>query len=278
MTDLVIHPTLQRQLQAYIDHPSHAILLHGKKSSGKKALAAYMAAQIKASKPHSKVLYIRPLDDKKTISIDQIKQLKLALRSKDESYRIIVIPDAHQLTTEAQNSFLKLLEEPPENVIFILTTHNEYTLLATIRSRLLKVSYLTPTEDQLQAYIRQYGTDIPEKNITISEGRMGLLSALVAGETAHPLIHDIEVAKDILSEIPVDRLVRVETMSKDDENVANILDALLLVCNAALTNSVDNQRQYHRWLQCTNAIEAASNQLALHISAKLVLTRLFLVV
>ena len=108
MSDLVINPIVKRHIDAYIAHPPHAVLIYGKQSSGKKTLAAYLALGIKNSRTHSTIMYIHPLEDKKTIGIDQIKQLKVLLRTKSTAYRIIIIPDADILTIEAQNNFLKL--------------------------------------------------------------------------------------------------------------------------------------------------------------------------
>jgi DNA polymerase-3 subunit delta' len=276
--DLVLHTSMQAQIDAFIAHPTHAVLLYGKKSAGKKAIAQYIADTLMQSRKHSKMMTIVPLEDKKTIGIDQIKQLKQLLRTKDESYRIIFIPDAEKLTTEAQNSFLKLLEEPSDNVIFIITANNEYKLLETIRSRLLKLRYIAPTKQQQEEYIIGKQGVSDEKLLVIADGRMGLLSALLHKETTHDMLQKIELSKDILSESVDDRLVRVDVLSKDTEGTVALLDALLLTCNAALTAAIQNDKQYTRWLERLKAIETAIDQLQMNITAKLVLTRLFLVV
>lgn len=277
MSDLVINPIVKRHIDAYIAHPPHAVLIYGKQSSGKKTLAAYLALGIKNSRTHSTIMYIHPLEDKKTIGIDQIKQLKVLLRTKSTAYRIIIIPDADILTIEAQNNFLKLLEEPPENVLFILTSSRLHGLLVTVRSRLLKIRYVPPTHAQEQAFVSNMSSADANKYIAIADGRIGLLHALRNNDQSSDILQNIEQAKEILSEPFIDRLAKVDTLSKDATSLATLLDALFLTCNAALTHAVTAGRSYTQWLNRLDAIESANTQIQRNISAKLVLDRLFLV-
>lgn len=71
------------------------------------------------------------------LSIDSVRALRrdLSLRIPKGQNRVIILVDAHTMTAEAANALLKMLEEPPENTYFILTTDNEEALLPTIRSR-----------------------------------------------------------------------------------------------------------------------------------------------
>jgi DNA polymerase-3 subunit delta' len=71
------------------------------------------------------------------ISIDSIRALKrdLGLKSHQGRSRIIIILDAHHQTAEATNSLLKMLEEPPAQTYFVLTTDKPDQILPTILSR-----------------------------------------------------------------------------------------------------------------------------------------------
>lgn len=60
----------------------------------------------------------------------------LALKPYHQSFKIVIIPQADQLTTEAQNTLLKTLEEPPSHSLLFLLTGSTYTLLPTVVSRL----------------------------------------------------------------------------------------------------------------------------------------------
>jgi DNA polymerase-3 subunit delta' len=77
------------------------------------------------------------------IKINSIRDIKkfLALDYSDLHYRIVLISDAHLMNEAAQNALLKVLEEPPEGVVFILTTEYPSILLETIRSRCWNVNF-----------------------------------------------------------------------------------------------------------------------------------------
>ncbi len=79
--------------------------------------------------------------EEKEFSINQIKNLIKETAIFNKNNRIYLLEDFYLSSIEAQNSFLKLLEEPPDNVLFVLTTDNEEKLIPTIRSR-TKIVYL----------------------------------------------------------------------------------------------------------------------------------------
>lgn len=69
------------------------------------------------------------------IRAEQIRELVKQSITKSQHHRIYIIDDADRMNHTAQNAFLKILEEPIEQVSFILTSHTPHRLLATIRSR-----------------------------------------------------------------------------------------------------------------------------------------------
>ncbi len=68
-------------------------------------------------------------------SINEVKEVVKETKIYFKQKRIYLFQDFHLSSLEAQNTFLKVLEEPPHQVQFILTTNNPNSLLATIRSR-----------------------------------------------------------------------------------------------------------------------------------------------
>ena len=76
---------------------------------------------------------------RETVGIDNIRNLKKELSIKQSNPVVFLISDADRLTGPAQNSFLKLLEEPPPNVSFILGTNHRKNLLPTIESRCILI-------------------------------------------------------------------------------------------------------------------------------------------
>ena len=76
------------------------------------------------------------------------------------------------MTVEAQNALLKLLEEPPENHILIVTASNIEGLLSTVISRCKVVRFSCLDQDQIQAFLQRRGID-EKKAILFSHMAMG---------------------------------------------------------------------------------------------------------
>ncbi len=83
----------------------------------------------------------------KEYSIDDIKNIKKEAKIFNPQTRIYFLENFHLSSIPAQNSFLKLLEEPPSNVQFVLTTDNKNSLLPTIISR---VKIVRLQEEEIQ--------------------------------------------------------------------------------------------------------------------------------
>lgn len=89
-------------------------------------------------KGHADISYPRPENKSKTYSIEQMRNIikDSYIRPNEANAKVYVLEEAdNRLTDIAQNSFLKLLEEPPQNVYFILLCENAQKLLVTILSR-----------------------------------------------------------------------------------------------------------------------------------------------
>ena len=93
-----------------------------------------------------------------SIKINSIRDIKkfLSLNYNDVGYRLVLISDAHLMNDEAQNALLKNLEEPPEKVIFILTTSNVSKLRQTIISRCWRINFDPLTEDDIILILTEY--------------------------------------------------------------------------------------------------------------------------
>lgn len=91
-------------------------------------------ADLKLKNPSPDLLYL-PSDSK--LGIEQARKLKEHLNFKpiQAKGKVIVLEEASNLTDDAQNALLKILEEPPENALIILGVRNEQDLLPTVLSR-----------------------------------------------------------------------------------------------------------------------------------------------
>ncbi len=96
------------------------------------------------------------------IKISSIRDIKkfLAFNYSDIKYRIILISEAHLMNEEAQNALLKNLEEPPDGVIFILTTSYPGLLRETIRSRCWTLNFQPLSFEDIETIlINNYSID-----------------------------------------------------------------------------------------------------------------------
>ncbi len=89
-------------------------------------------------------------DEKGTIGIDSIRDLKYFLWQKpvNSTRRIAIIKEAENLTGEAQNAALKIVEEPPESSLIIFISNVEDDLFPALASRLQKIYFPQPTKQK----------------------------------------------------------------------------------------------------------------------------------
>ena len=163
-TDIVGQERVKNMLLRAIESNRlpHAMLFSGIPGTGKKTMAKAMAMRLNCLSPSPEggcgtckfcrqishgnfpdFLVIGVEKGKVSkISIDQIRQIyKRVSFSPIARYRIVVIDQAEDMTDEATNSFLKLLEEPPERNIFILNTTEPLNLLPTVVSRCQNIKF-----------------------------------------------------------------------------------------------------------------------------------------
>jgi len=205
------------KLSADSNKLSHAYLFYGPNQIGKKKVAIELAKYLHCKEKntpcsmcktclqidnglYSDVLLIEPEEEKKSISIDQIRELrdKMAMSSISDGYKVAIVDNAHLMTFEAQSALLKQLEEPKGKKIFILVSEYPQNLLTTIVSRCQQVRFdlidEKVIEKNLEKKINFAG------NISVySLGRPGLainiLDKKEIGEVWSKRIEEIENAK-----------------------------------------------------------------------------------
>lgn len=133
MHKLLVAPVIQEQLTVLKQRLPHALLLHGESGVGLLTIANeitdHSAYVLKPQTGKGE-----PDERQGVITAEAIRKLYEHTRGQGANMHVI-IDDADRMTMTAQNSLLKLLEEPPAHVHFVLTTHNSSATLPTIRSR-----------------------------------------------------------------------------------------------------------------------------------------------
>lgn len=101
--------------------------------------------------------HLRVQDDKKEISIAQVRELitKLYATSHQGGYKVALIEEVEKLNTASFNALLKTLEEPAEHTVLILTTHKVNRLPATILSRCRKIDFICPMLPEAMQWLSQ---------------------------------------------------------------------------------------------------------------------------
>ena len=105
---------------------------------------------------------VQEMDAASNRGIDNIRELKerVALPPQEGLVTVYILDEAHMLTTEAFNALLKVLEEPPEHVVFILATTELHKVPDTIKSRSHLVAFKKASKEELtQALERIIGKE-----------------------------------------------------------------------------------------------------------------------
>jgi len=246
MSQLVLHPSTQLQLNAFKQAPSHALILIGPNGVGKMSVAEQLGAELlelrgKNVADHPYSLIIRP-DEKNTISIEAVRQLeqvlKLKVPSTKELNRLVIIENSHNLGVEAQNALLKTLEEPPKGTVLILTAAHAQSLLPTILSRGQQITIKRPANSDLVTYFSDQGhsdADI-KQTLAMSGGLPGLAHALLTGKD-HPLRLAVVKAREILAQSQYERLLQVDELSKQRQTCLDIMFILQQMAHISLQSA-----------------------------------------
>ena len=149
----------------------HAFMVEGAAGLGKHTLAHYIAlaavceggglpcgecrgCHLAEVGSHPDISYIGPEDGKKNITVAQIRELRAEafVKAHMAAHRVFVVESADRMNDQAQNALLKVLEEPPAGVIFILLVSSRTVMLETIVSRCTVLTLSVPCfEDALSA-------------------------------------------------------------------------------------------------------------------------------
>ena len=149
MANIHLHPATRAQIEVLGKDLPQSLLISGQVGVGLAIVAKYIATEVGALPQ-----IVLPEKDEKvdlekgTISVDIIRRLYAATKTVESGKRIIIIDYAERMGAQAQNAFLKLLEEPGKNTYFMLLTHEPGRLLPTIRSRTQQLDVRPVTKEQ----------------------------------------------------------------------------------------------------------------------------------
>jgi DNA polymerase-3 subunit delta' len=123
---------------------------------------------------HPDIRIVRPESRSRRIKIDEVRELERVsfLKASEARQKVGIFIDADRLTLEAQDAFLKTLEEPPKNTRFLLITTEPQQLKHTILSRCLRINLFH--EDPAEPSDRQKGIQAVLQNWKSESGQSAL--------------------------------------------------------------------------------------------------------
>jgi DNA polymerase-3 subunit gamma/tau len=174
----------------------HAYLFVGSRGTGKTSMAKILAACLNCrngptiepcgvcdscvSIASATSLDVIEMDAASNNSVDDIRDLRDSVVYAPVSgrHKVYILDEAHMLSTQAWNAFLKTLEEPPPNTVFVLATTEAAKVLPTVVDRCHRFDFARPTVEQLASVVRRVASI---ESISIPPDAIALLARHATG-------------------------------------------------------------------------------------------------
>lgn len=299
------------------NHP-HALLFVGAAGLGKRLLALEFAESLLCHNlkghdgcqsckqfqvgAHPDFVEISLLEDKKTILIEQVRELIAgsAYAPTLGKNKVILINDADLMRNEAANAILKILEEPPESWTIILTATKEELLLPTILSRVVTLRFKPISEEDIQKAFLEKIKD--EEHATVyaklADGSIGGAVALFEKDGLELRQNALELLMGLPTKFPMNLAAlsqqEMEERTKKDKDIflmwlrllqLLLRDALMLKVGLSDIRNADLQFELNKVAanagqtaldECLAAVERANTGLFSNLGVKRVMEELIL--
>ncbi|WP_027623574.1 DNA polymerase III subunit delta' [Clostridium lundense] len=222
--DIIGHSDIKNEIINSIKHErfAHAHIISGEDGIGKSLIAKEAAFKLlnkKSGREYADIIEFRLLKNKKSIGVEELKSIIREINTKpyEGDKKVIIIHNADSMTVEAQNAFLKTVEEPPKGIFILLLCEKVENLLDTIKSRcqIYKLHHLYK-EDMEEFLLKKYSyLDKKELN------SICVISDCIPGR-AERFMEDSEL-KDIRN-LTLDILVNI---TDEDVDIFNYEEMLL---------------------------------------------------
>jgi DNA polymerase-3 subunit gamma/tau len=178
------------------DRVHHAYLFVGSRGTGKTSVAKILARSLNCVNGPTVTpcgecescrtiaagtsLDVIEMDAASNRSVDDIRELRerVGYAPAAGRWKAYILDEAHMLTREAWNAFLKTLEEPPPNTVFVLCTTEPHKVMATIVDRCQRFDFQRPSLEQIAEVVRRVSE---AESIEIDDGAVGAITRAASG-------------------------------------------------------------------------------------------------
>ena len=196
--DVVGQEHVVRTLQNAVEQGKvhHAYLFVGSRGTGKTSMAKILAACLNCSQgpttspcgtcdscvaiANATSLDVIEMDAASNNSVDDIRDLRerVAYAPVSGRHKVYILDEAHMLSPQAWNAFLKTLEEPPPRTIFVLATTEAQKVLPTVVDRCHRFDFGRPTVEQVTKVLERVAT---AEGIEVKRGALALIARHATG-------------------------------------------------------------------------------------------------
>jgi DNA polymerase-3 subunit gamma/tau len=175
----------------------HAYLFVGSRGTGKTSMAKILARSLNCERGGPTVtpcgecescvtiaagtsIDVIEMDAASNRSVDDVRDLRerVAYAPAGGHWKVYILDEAHMLTKEAWNAFLKTLEEPPPNTVFVLATTESHKVMATIADRCQRFDFQRPSLEQISEVLNRVAAT---ESIELDQGAAGMIARSAQG-------------------------------------------------------------------------------------------------
>lgn len=243
--------------------PNHAIILETPARYGADTLALALADMMKARTNTIFPTLKGNIDEiNGSVSVESIRELQTYAKHKSDKLHAIIINKADSMTKSAQNAFLKLLEEPNENTVFILAVEDINKILPTVISRSQIIKIHRVSVEQSTEYINKLGITDSRKSAQILYLASGLpaeIKKLVTDDKYFTFRSEtIKMARELLNQSNYEKIIAVSKLKDDREKSVELVNDFLLI----LTNTIKTKATIDAIRRCEKILIARDNILS----------------